>query len=77
MTRRKVAVTVPEHLMKIVEKEVAAGRAPSVSAYISDAVAEYTEQKAWADVLAEMNREFGEPSKEDRAWARNVLGLSS
>lgn len=70
-----MAVTIPEHLMKIVEKEVAEGKAASVSAYVTDALGEYTEGDALAAVLEEMDREFGKPSKEAREWARQVLGL--
>jgi Arc/MetJ-type ribon-helix-helix transcriptional regulator len=73
--RRKIAVTVPEHLMKIVEEEVAAGKAASVSAYVSDAIAEYIERDELREVLDQMNRELGEPSEEDVTWARRVLGL--
>lgn len=73
--RRKIAVTVPEDLMKVVEREVAAGKAASVSAYVTDALEEYTEGDALGAVLAQMNREYGEPTDEERAWARQVLGL--
>lgn len=75
MTRRKVAVTVPEELMQIVEKEVAEGKAASVSAYVTDALEEYTDGGTLGDLLDEMDREFGPPSKETEEWARNVLGF--
>lgn len=75
--RRKIAVTVPEHLMKVVEKEVAEGRASSVSAYVSDAIVEYTGSDELGAVLAEIEKESGTITEEERAWARRVLGLSS
>ena len=73
--RRKIAVTVPEHLMKVVDKEIAEGRAPSVSAYVSEAIAEFTEGDTLDALLDEMDEEFGPPSKEAHEWARTVLGL--
>lgn len=73
--RRKIAVTVPEDLMKIVDKEIAEGRAPSVSAYVSDAIYEYTEGGSLEELLDEMDREFGKPTKETTEWARTVLGV--
>lgn len=75
MTRRKVAVTVPEQLMKIVEKEVAEGKAASISAFVTDALEEYTDGGSLGELLDEMDREFGKPTKETTAWARRVLGL--
>lgn len=73
--RRKIAVTVPEHLMKVVEKEVAEGRASSVSAYVSDAIAEYAGSGTLEELLDEMDRAFGKPTKETEAWARRSLGF--
>ncbi len=75
MTRRKIAVTVPEELMERVEQEVAEGRAASVSAYVSDAIAQYTDGDGLGVVLAEMEKESGPITDEERAWARQVLGL--
>lgn len=75
MTRRKVAVTVPEYLMKIVDEEVAAGKAASVSAFVSDALLEYTEGDTLKALLDDMDREFGPVTEETDEWARTVLGF--
>jgi Arc/MetJ-type ribon-helix-helix transcriptional regulator len=73
--KRKIAVSVPEDLVARVEGEVRAGRAASVSAYVTDALADKARHDQLADVLVEMDRELGKPSKKDQAWARRVLGL--
>ena len=74
--KRKIAVSVPEELVARVEEEVNAGRAASVSAYVSEAVAEKTRADDLVAVLDDMDRQLGKPSKEAEEWARRVLGLS-
>lgn len=73
--KRKIAVSVPEDLVAEAEEAVAAGRAPSVSAYVSAAMQEKTRNDRLIDVLDEMDRELGPPGKRAEAWARQVLGL--
>lgn len=73
--KRKIAVSVPEDLVLAAEAAVRAGRSSSVSAYVSDALAEKGRRDVLLDVLDEMDREHGAPSREDRAWARRTLGL--
>ncbi|MDQ3757359.1 MAG: ribbon-helix-helix domain-containing protein [Actinomycetota bacterium] len=74
--KRKIAVSVPEELVARVEREVHAGRAASVSAYVSEALAEKAKVDDLVAALDEMDREFGKPAKEADEWARRVLGLS-
>ena len=71
--KRKVAVSVPAELVEAPEAAVAAGQAPSVSAYFSDALREKTQRDSLVDVLDAMDRELGRPGKRAEAWARDVL----
>ena len=72
--KRKIAVSLPAELVIHAEAAVRAGRAASVSAYVSDALADKARDDELVDVLDEMDREFGRPSKAAEAWARRVLG---
>lgn len=77
MSKEKIAITLDEATLQKVRAEVRARRAPSVSAYISRAVAEQLEDDALTRLVAELKRAHGAPSKEDRTWARHVLDTSS
>lgn len=68
-------MTVDEATAKAARAAVAAGRAPSVSAWVASAMAERAHQESLADVLAEIRAELGPASDEETAWARSVLGL--
>ncbi len=73
--KRKIAVSVPEELVSRAEAAVSSGRASSVSAYVTEALVEKARRDTLLDVLDEMDREHGAPSRLDRAWARHALGL--
>lgn len=75
MTTTKIAITLPEEQVAAARRAVAEGRARSVSAYIADSLARRSADDELADMLAEMDAEHGEPTTEDRAWARQALGL--
>jgi Arc/MetJ-type ribon-helix-helix transcriptional regulator len=77
MTRQKIAVTLPEDQVAAARKAVAEGRAPSVSAYIAQALARRDADDELADMLAEIYAESGPPSDADREWARRALGLET
>ncbi len=77
MTRRKIAVTLPEEQVAAARRAVAEGRAASVSAYVAEALARRDADDDLAEMLAQIYAESGLPSDEDRAWARSVLGLES
>jgi hypothetical protein len=51
------------------------GRASSVSAYVSDALARQRRADELAELIEEMVAEHGEPTAADRSWARCALGL--
>jgi hypothetical protein len=75
--RDKVTVTIPHDVLEAAMRNVATQKIPSLSAYLSEALAERVaidagenEYRAWLDQL---NRELGPPSEEAYEWARNIL----
>jgi antitoxin ParD1/3/4 len=75
MTRQKIAITLPEEQVAAARQAVAEGRAASVSAFISQALARRDADEELAETIAEIYAESGQPTAEDRRWARRVLGL--
>jgi Arc/MetJ-type ribon-helix-helix transcriptional regulator len=75
MTRQKIAITLPEDQVAAARQAVAQGRAASVSAYISQALARRDADEELAETVAEIYAEAGPPTDADRAWARQALGL--
>jgi len=73
MRRQKLAVSVPAPLVVEAKEAVAAGRSASVSALVSEALAEKLERDGLDEVLAAMDAELGEVNEEARAWARRAL----
>ena len=73
--RTRVTVTVEEEAVRAAEAAVAAGRAPSASAWVASAMSEQARRESLAAVLAEIRAELGPASDEETAWARSVLGL--
>jgi antitoxin ParD1/3/4 len=72
---RTITVSVPGELVAQAEAAVASGRAPSVSAYVSQALGEKSRHDRLIEVLDEMDRELGPPSRGAQTWTRQVLGL--
>jgi Arc/MetJ-type ribon-helix-helix transcriptional regulator len=69
---RKIAVSIPSALLDAVEREVRANEAGSVSAFVSDAVAEKLERDLLQEALDDVWRE--KPmTEEERAWADRIL----
>jgi len=77
MTTAKVALSIPAEVLKLARKQVAAGRAKSLSSFVSEALDEKLRHDELVAILDAMDLERGEPSKEAKRWARNVLGPSS
>lgn len=77
MTRQKIAITLPEEQVAAARQAVAEGRAASVSAFISQALARRDADEEMLETIAEIYAESGQPTEEDRLWARRVLGLES
>lgn len=73
--RTRLTVTVDEDAVRAAEDAVAAGRAPSVSAWVAAAMTARARRESLADVLADIRAELGPATDEETAWARSVLGL--
>jgi Arc/MetJ-type ribon-helix-helix transcriptional regulator len=71
----EIAVTLPQQQIAIARQAVAEGRAASVSAYISQAMARQDADEELAATLAKAHAESGSPTSVDRDWARHALGL--
>ncbi len=73
MTTLKVALSIPEAVLRQAKKEVATGRAKSLSSFVSEALDEKLRRAELSAILDAMDREHGKPSKADQAWAKRVL----
>lgn len=67
-------MTVPPEALATAERDVAAGRSPSISAWVSEAMEEKARRESMKDVLAEIRAEIGPATEEETEWARSVLG---
>lgn len=79
----KITVSLPREQVDQVREAVARGEAPSVSGYVSGALADALarprpekDEDSLAELVAELIEEHGKPSAEDYAWADKVLSLS-
>jgi hypothetical protein len=77
MATEKVALSIPSDILERAKEEVAAGRAKSLSAFVSEAVDEKTRRAELAAILDAMDAEHGKPKKVDLAWAKRILKRSS
>ena len=73
---QKIAVSLPDEQGAFIRRAVEQGRAPSVSGFISAAVARAQQENHLAQLLAELDRELGPVSDADLAWADKALGLA-
>jgi hypothetical protein len=73
MTTAKIAIAIPREVLALAKKEVKAGRAKSLSAYVSDAIDERLRRDELSRLLDLMDLEHGPPSKSAKAWASRVL----
>ncbi len=64
-------------MLRLAKKEVAAGRAKSLSSFVAEAVDEKLRRDELSAILDEMDVEYGKPTKADTAWAKRVLKRSS
>jgi Arc/MetJ-type ribon-helix-helix transcriptional regulator len=76
MTKAKIAVTIDQDLLVKVRQAVEEGAAPSVSAYVEQAVAAHlTEEEDFRAMLDEMLEETGGPlTDEERAEIDRKFG---
>jgi Arc/MetJ-type ribon-helix-helix transcriptional regulator len=73
---RKLSVSVPGDVLAAAEQHVARGRAPSLSAYVTEALAARVGDDRRDTLLAlldEWDRELGPPSKEVRERTLRIL----
>ncbi len=77
MNASKVALSMPAEVLRLAKKEVAAGRAKSLSSFVAEAVDEKLRRDELSAILDEMDVAHGKPTKADTAWARRVLKRSS
>ena len=77
MNSAKVALSMPAEVLRLAKKEVAAGRAKSLSSFVSEAVDEKLRREELSAILDAMDEEHGEPTKAATAWAKRVLKRSS
>ncbi len=76
MTRAKIAVTIPRPVLRAARRAVREGRAESLSAYVSEAVAEKAKLDDLARLLDEMLADTGgPPTASERRDAERMLGL--
>ena len=74
--KQKIAVSLPAHLVRAAKGAVRRGRAPNVSAYVADALAERVMLDDLSSLLQEMLLETGGPvtAAERRAADRILRG---
>lgn len=77
MNSAKVALSMPAEFVRLAKKEVAAGRAKSLSAFVSEAVYEKLRRDELTAILDAMDAEHGKPTKAATTWAKRVLERSS
>jgi hypothetical protein len=77
MNSAKVALSMPAEVLRLAKKEVAAGRAKSLSSFVAEAVDEKLRRDELTAILDAMDAEHGMPPKAATAWARRVLRPSS
>jgi hypothetical protein len=76
--RVKVTVTLSPERLERARKRVEWGLAPSISAWVEDALVHHEGQFGWdpnalQELLDELDREYGPATEEEKAWAQRVL----
>lgn len=77
MTTSKVALSISSDVLKEAKKQVARGRAKSLSAFVSQAVGEKLGRDELEAILDAMDRELGPVGAKAKRWAKNVFRASS
>ncbi len=77
MNAAKVAISMSADVLARAKKRVTAGRAKSLSAFVSEALDEKLGRDDLAAVLDAMDLEHGAPNKRATAWAKRLLARSS
>lgn len=69
----KITVSLPDEQVAELKAAVRAGRARSVSALVTQALADHRQSDTLDDLLAHLERVHGPVPEADRAWARQAL----
>lgn len=72
---QKIAISLPDEQVDAIHRAVDAGRARSVSGFVSAAIARADQEDSLARLLDDLDRELGEVSEADLQWADKALGL--
>ena len=73
MHSAKIAISLPADVLRLAKKEVAAGRAKSLSSFVAEAVDEKLARDELTAILQAMDIEHGAPGKAATAWAKRIL----
>jgi hypothetical protein len=73
MTRAKIAISLPKDQLARVHRQIRAGRAESVSGYISGVLADEEKRDSLRGLLRDLVKQHGEPGPEDIEWAERML----
>jgi len=73
MKSAKVVLSLPAEVLRLAKKEVAAGRANSLSSFVSEAVDEKLRRDELNAILDAMDAEHGKPTKAATTWAKRVV----
>lgn len=73
MAVAKITVTLPREQLARVRRAVRSGQAESVSGYVARVLAEHEQRESLRNLIEDLVEENGEPTKEERAWARRAL----
>ena len=76
MNSAKVALSMPAEVLRLAKKEVASGRAKSLSSFVAEAVDEKLRRDELTAILDAMDFEHGKPTKAATSWAKRVLKRS-
>ncbi len=69
----KITISLPDWQVQALRAAVRSGKGKSVSALVSEALAEHLPGETLAELLDDLEREDGPPSAEDVAWAKQAL----
>ena len=72
MASEKVTITLPKEVVRDVRRAVRR-RGGSISGYVANAVITYERREGLAQLLDDLDKEFGVPSEEERRWAERVV----
>jgi antitoxin ParD1/3/4 len=78
MTERleRITVSLPGDLAEQARHAVDAGEAPSVSAYVAEALRARAAKQRSHEILEKIFDDVGEPGPEQYAWAKRILGVN-